>query len=81
VIDECDWYVIHLRGRALVRKIKCGWIEETTGRVGDGGDVREGRGRKQSQREVGEVGEEHEDHRPRRNQQRPFPVFGRTDLR
>jgi hypothetical protein len=30
MIDECDWDVIHLRRRAPVRKIKCGWIEGTT---------------------------------------------------
>ena len=65
-------------GRAVERKREKGRV---SGHTGDGGDVREGGRCKQSQREVGQVGQEHEDHRPRRKQQRPFPVFGRPDLR
>ena len=39
VIYEGDWYVVHLRTRALVCKIKCGRIEETTGGIWPGGST------------------------------------------
>jgi len=41
-IDQCDGYVVHFRSRPLVRKIECGWIEDTTSGIGDGGDIRQG---------------------------------------